>query len=128
MVTLIDRVRNAACDGAVDEIDVGAGANGTLEIGDSGFSTVLVTFNLAATAFGAASGGTATAASLPISASAGNTGTAAEYRYKDADGTVVISGTDVGTSGNEVVISPSLSITASDNYDLTSASFTMPAS
>ena len=128
MVTLIDRLRNAACDAVVDEVDVGAGSNGTLEIGTASFASTLISFNLAATAFGASSSGTATAASLPISATASATGTAAEYRYKDADGTVVISGTSVGTSGTEVVISPSTSVTSGGGYDLTSASFTMPAS
>ena len=127
MVTLSTAARNAMADALVDLVDVGAGSNGTLQIGTTGFATVLVTFDFDATAFGAAASGVATAASLPISATAAATGTAAEYRVRDADGTTVWSGTDVGTSGNEVTLS-STSISTSQNIDLTACQYTQPAS
>lgn len=128
MVTLIEKVRNSMTAAATAEIDAGAGSNGTLEIGTASMATVLLTYNLQATSFGPPTLGTATANGLPLSATATAGGTAAAYQYKDKDGTVVISGTDVGTSGNEVVISPSTTINNGSDYDLTSASFTMPES
>src|SRR6056297_944747 len=127
MATLTAAARNAACNAIVDLVDVGAGTNGTLEIGTAGFASTLVTFDFAATAFGAASSGTATAASLPITATAAATGTAAEYRIRDQDNVTVWSGTSVGTSGTEVVLS-STSITSGQSIDLTACSCTMPAS
>jgi len=126
MPTLTTAARNAACDAIVDLVDVGVGSNGTLEVGTTGFASTLVTFNLAATAFGAAASGTATAASLPITATASASGTAAEYRVRNADGTAVWSGNSVGTSGTELVLS-SLSITNNQSIDLTSFSITVPS-
>jgi len=127
MATLTTAARNAACDAIVDLVDVGAGSNGTLQIGTTGFASVLVTFDLDATAFGDAATGVATAASLPISATAVATGTAAEYRVRDADDTVVWSGTDVGTFENDVVLSTT-SISSGQSIDLTACTGTMPAS
>lgn len=130
MVTIVTSVRNSMVDAVVTDLNTGAGANAILEIGDTGFSNILIAFNMSATSHGAAASGTATANSLPITQAAALTGTAAEYRYKDKDGTVLISGTNVTVSGGggEVEISPSLSITSATDYDLTSASLTQPAS
>lgn len=80
----------AATDAVVDLIDVGAGANGTLEILDG--ATVLTEHDLTEPAFGAAAAdGTATAAAI-ANAVAGNTGTADAWKIKDEDGDVVVSG------------------------------------
>ncbi|MGD1852738.1 MAG: hypothetical protein ACFB2W_00665 [Leptolyngbyaceae cyanobacterium] len=113
--------RQAATNAIADLLDVGAGANATLEIGDSGFATVLITFPLQDPSFGAADGSaTATAAGLPISANATATGTAAEYRYKDKDGTVGPSGT---VASGEITLSDT-SVVSGNTYNLTSAAFT----
>ena len=76
--------KNAATDAAVDGLDVGAAANGTVEIRDAA-DAVLATFDLPNPAFGDASGGEATANAITaVDASAD--GTAAKYVAKDADG------------------------------------------
>lgn len=83
--------KQAATNAVVDLLDVGAGANGTLEILDG--ATVLSTHALAEPAFGAAAAdGTATADTIG-SATAGNTGTADGYKFKDEDGNAIITGT-----------------------------------
>ena len=81
-----------------DDIDSGAGA-GTLEIGTAGFAAVLAVIPLADPC-GTVSGDTLTFSGMPredTSADAG--GTAAEARIKNSDGTVIVSGLTVGTSG-----------------------------
>lgn len=90
--TLVDAVRNAACDAVVDSIDGGTGA-GYVEIRQS--TTVLVTINCSATAFGAAASGVATAAGTPLSGTAGASGTADNYRVYDGDDTLLWSSTAV---------------------------------
>jgi len=79
----------AATDAVVDLIDVGAGANGTLELLDD--TTVLSAHAFSATAFGAANaGGVATAAAIGDDTDADATGTADKAKIKDADGDVVV--------------------------------------
>lgn len=84
---------NAAADALVDLADIGAGANGTLEVGDSaGFSTVALIFDLdTPAAFSAAAAGIATAEGVPIVATASASITATHKRLKDRDGTVLTS-------------------------------------
>lgn len=103
-------------------LDAGAGA-AYLEIGDAGFASVLVTFTLSDPA-GTVSGDVLTGSSMPKSATAGNSGTAAEARLKDSTGTVVASGLTVGTSGTNVIISPSTSITSGQSCSLTALTLT----
>ena len=130
MATFPAAVSAAANDARVDTFDTGTGTP-TLVVYDSGFVTALITFNLDGTnAFGsstAACPSVATATGLPISASAANTGTAAGVRGFDRDGTQVYESTDVGTSGNEVVLS-STSITSGQSFDLTSFTISQPCS
>ena len=126
--TLSTRVRDAMCDAGVDEIDVGAGSNGTLEIGTSGMAGVIVALPYSATAFGASSSGVATAATITATAATlAGTNTAAEAQIKDADGTVVMSGLTVGTSGSDINLS-NTSIELGMTIDITSQTMTMPAS
>ena len=130
MATITTAARNAACNAVVDLLDAGSGTP-TLQIGTTGFATVLLTFNLDGTsAYSDASTGVATATGLPLTAVAVATGPAAEYRYRDRTGTTVVSGTSVTASGGggEVQISPSTSVTNGSSYDLTAATITMPAS
>ena len=104
------------------DIDSGSGA-ATLEIGTTGFSSVLVTFTLSDPA-GTVSGDVLTGAGMPKSATAGNTGTAAEARIKESGGTVIISGLTVGTTGTNVIISPSTTITSGQTCNLTALTIT----
>lgn len=103
-------------------LDAGAGA-ATLEIGTTGMASVLVTFTLSDPA-GTVSGDTLTGSGMPKSATAGNSGTAAEARLKDSTGTVVVSGLTVNTSGANVIISPSTTITSGQTCNLTALTLT----
>jgi len=83
----------------ISQIDAGTGTS-TIEIGTTGMASVLAVFDLPSPC-GTASGGVLTFDMDPdlSDASANASGTAAEARIKDGDGTVVISGLTVGTSG-----------------------------
>lgn len=86
--------RNNACNGIVDGIDVGT-PPGTLKVytgsqpaavSDNPSGTLLGTLTFSTTAFGAASVGVATAASITSDTSADNSGTAAHACIFDAAG------------------------------------------
>ena len=98
--------RNAACDAIVDLVDGGAGA-GTIQIrtgaaptapSDADTGTLLATLTFSDPAFGAASSGVATASAITSDTNVDDTGTAAHYRVKDSNGTVIWQG-NVSTSG-----------------------------
>lgn len=87
--------RNAACDAIVDLLDVGGTATIQIRTGaqptnvaDAAAGTLLGTLTCAATAFGAASTGVATAASITSDTSADNSGTAAHARILNGGGTI----------------------------------------
>lgn len=122
-VTYNNATKQARLEAVIAKIDAGAGA-GTLEIGTSGMGTVLAVLTLADPS-GSATNGTLTFDFDPdISDNSANaTGTAAEARIKDSDGTVVISGLTVGTSGTDIVLD-SVSITAGQTVTLTTGTIT----
>lgn len=126
--------QNIATDAVVDSIDVGAGANGTLEIrsgappataNDVDTGTLIVTINLSATAYGASASGTAALAGTPLSANAVASATAGHFRVKDADGDVVFQGT-VGTSATDLILD-NASINSGQTVNVSSLNVTMPA-
>jgi len=121
----VTAVRNTLTDAVVDAIDVGAGSNGTLEFQTSG-DVEVATLNFAATAFGAASGGTATAAAIADDTNATG-GTIAKFVIKDADGSEVYRGTVTATSGGGDIELSSLAITAGDTVSLTSLTYSASA-
>jgi hypothetical protein len=104
------------------DIDGGSGA-GTLEIGTTGFASTLVTFTLSDPA-GTVSGDTLTGASMPKTATASAGGVAAEARIKDSAGNIIVSGLTVGTSGTNVIISPSTTISNGQTCNLTALTLT----
>lgn len=125
--------RNAACDGVVDLADGGPGA-GTIEVrtgsapasaDDAATGTLLLTFTLADPAFGAASAGVATAASVPRTAIGVAAGTAGWARLLDSAGAKVAD-LSVGTSGTDIEIS-SIAITVGRTVTLTALTITVPA-
>ena len=124
-MNLPNNVRNAACDAVVDLIDVGSGT-AKIIIGTTGLATTLVENNFAATAFGAAAAGVATANTIADGISS-NTGTAAEAKIVDKDGNDVITGLTVGLSGTDLVISQT-NVTSGDTIKYTGLTVTMPAS
>jgi hypothetical protein len=100
--------RNKACDAIVDDVDSGGGA-GTIAIrtgaqptnvGDADTGTLLGTLTFSATAFGSASSGVATAASISNDSSADASGTAAHFRIKDSAGNIHSDGTCGQGSGD----------------------------
>jgi hypothetical protein len=79
--------RNAGCDAIVDLIDPSGPGTITIRtstqptnVGDSENGSLLGTLTFAATAFGASSTGTATAASITSDTSADDSGTAGHFR------------------------------------------------
>jgi hypothetical protein len=101
-----------------DGIDAGVGA-GTLEIGTTAMGTVLAVFQLVEPC-GTVSTDTLTLDFDPdiSDTSADATGTAAAAQIKNGDGTVVISGLTVGTSGTDIILD-NASITATQTVTLT---------
>lgn len=87
--------RDALCNALVDLLDVGG--TGTIQIrtgaqptnvGDAPSGTLLGTLTFSATAFGASSTGTATAAAITSDSSADNSGTAGHARILNGDGSI----------------------------------------
>jgi len=104
----------------INQIDSGPAA-GTLEIGTAGFASILATFTCndpCGTVTGAGTD-TLTFGGLPKSATASATGTAAVARFRDSTGTVRCTGLTVGTSGTDVIINPSTTITSGQTVDWT---------
>lgn len=130
--------RNAACDAIVDLVDAGT-PPGLLKIYDatggvpaitSAISTqvLLGTLTMSTTAFGSASTGVATAATITQDSSADATGTAAFFRITNAAGTAIIQGTCTATGGGGDLVLVTTSIVATQPIQITSLTFTVPAS
>lgn len=83
-------------------IEIRTGAQPALDAALTGTLLATLTFN--ATAFGASSGGTATAGAI-TSGTAGNTGTAQYFALKTSGGTVVMTGTCGSPSGFDLNMS-----------------------
>lgn len=114
-------VKNSRLTVVRDAIDAGAAA-GYLEIGTTGMGTVLATIPLADPS-GSVASGVLTFTMPQSDTNADATGTAAEARIKDSDGTVIVSGLTVGTSGANINLS-SVGITAGDTVTINSAAIT----
>lgn len=127
-VTLTTAARNAACDAIVDLLDGGAGD----ATGDIAFSTsapaILATCNLDDPAFGAASNGVATAGTIAQGTVSGssNPSTVALALFRNKANTEIFR-CAVGTSGSDINLS-SVSVNDDDTIDVTSLTFTVPAS
>lgn len=122
-VTYSTAAKTARMQAVIDQIDAGAGP-GTLEIGTTGMASVLATITLADPCGTAASGVLTLDFDPDVSdASADNTGTPAEARIKDSNGTVVISGLTAGTSGTDIILD-SPTITAGQAVTLTTGTIT----
>jgi len=121
-VTYRASLRTTRMTDVVTDIDSGAGP-ATIEIGTAGFATVLAILTLSDPA-GTVTGDVLTFSGMPKSTTGLATGVAAEARIKEAGGTVIVSGLTVGTSGTNVIISPSTTITVGQTVNLTSATIT----
>ena len=123
-ITHTTTVRNALANLIDDQVNSGTtDANGDLVIMTSG-DVEVATLALSNPAFGAASSGTITAASITDDTSATG-GTAALFKFQNRDNTEVFRGS-VGTSGADLNLS-STSIGAGDTVQVTSFTYSAPA-
>jgi hypothetical protein len=90
-------------------------------------TTILVTFVLANPAFGAAASGVITAASTPIAATAGASGTADNFLIRDRANATAISGSVTATGGGGDITVSNTSIANGQNCSLDSLTYTAPA-
>lgn len=116
-------IRNEIVDLVVDKIDIGSGANGTLELQTS-LSVVLAIHDFSVPAFGVSASGSATANAIS-STTAIATGSATKFVCKDKDGTLVCTGaiTAVGGGGDIEASGVSISITSGDTINITSLTY-----
>lgn len=119
---LENTARSAACDAVVDLLDGGTGA-GYIEMQTSG-DVEVATLPLSATAFGAASNGVATAATITSDANATG-GTVSKAAFFDGDDAKHFT-MSVAASGAEINIS-SVSVGAGETVAITSCTVTCPA-
>jgi len=121
-LTLSTAARDAAANAVTVLLD-----GGTLEL-RSGAGVVVAAFPLPTPAFGPATGGTATASGLPLSATS-SAGTIASARITGSGGTPEISGLTVTLTGEGGDIElTNVSPGAGSNVEITSFTYTQPAS
>lgn len=129
---LTNEAASSACNAIVDMIDAGGGAgylilwNGTIPTNAdtaTGAHSALSTCTFGATAFGAASNGTATANSITGS-TAGIAGTATWARWYQNDGGTVLDCT-VGTSGEDINFNSNV-FTVGASVDVTALTVAVP--
>lgn len=102
-------------------------AAGSLVIGTaalSGATGVLITYTLQTTP-ATVSGDTLTLAGLPFTAAASASGTAVKAELRANDGSVVVGGLTVGTSGANIIISDT-AINSGQSYQVTGGTITHP--
>ena len=116
-VTYSTACKTARMNAVVAQIDAGAGTS-TIEIGTAGMASVLAVFDLPDPC-GTVTNGVLTFDMDP----ANNDGTAAAAQIKNGDGTAVITGLTVGTSGADINLD-SVSITTGQTVTLTTGSIT----
>lgn len=121
-VTHPTAVRNAIADAVVDSID--SGGAGSLIFQTSG-DVEVATLTFSATAFGAASGGTATAAAITSDTSATG-GTVAKFKIQNGSAADAGFAGAVSTSGSDINLS-SLTVGAGDTVSISSLTYTAPA-
>jgi len=120
-VTYANALKDTRMQAVVTAVDAG-GSAGTMEICTAGYAAVLGAITLQRPSFTEASQ-TITVAGVPLSATAGNSGTAAVARIKDSGGNVIVSGLTVGTSGTDVIIS-STGVSSGQQLTLTAGTIT----
>ena len=118
-------VRNSIADHVVDKIDAG-GSAGTLKFFTSNGGTLLATLTFSATAFGAASNGTATAAAITPDTNT-TAGTVAWFEVQDSTGTTIFEGDvtsdDVGTGSIQL---SSVDLGSGDTLSVSSLTYQAP--
>lgn len=126
--TIHNDVRSAMCNAMVDAIDGGTGA-GNMAFYTAAFAQLVVAFDFAATAFGAAANGVATCNNDPVlvgTVGPGADGTIAVGRVRDGDDKVLWQFA-CSTSGSDANLT-NLTLAQDDTLTLTSFTVTVPAS
>lgn len=119
-------IRNAIADVVVDALDAGStNPQGRIKIQTAGHVTDLAIIPMANPSFGAATGGSASALSLPWQEDAAPAGgTAAVFDAIDRDANIVLQGI-VSTGSGDLVVG-NLVISVNDIVRVTSAQYTAP--
>ena len=120
-ITHSTTIRDGIANLVVDAID--AGGAGTLEFQTSG-DVEVATLTFAATAFGASSSGTATAAAITSDTDATG-GTVAKFVVKSGGAATIFSGA-VSTVGSDINLS-SLTVGAGDTVSISALTYSAPA-
>ena len=124
-ITHVVAVRNGLADYVVDLVDGGAGdANGDLVIMTSG-DVEVATLAFSDPAFGAASTGTASAATISDDTNATG-GVAALFKVQDKSNSEVFRGTVTATGGGGDLQLSSTTIGAGDTISITAFTYTAP--
>lgn len=105
-----------------DDVDSGAGA-GLLRIFTTAYALQLAEFTCNDPC-GTVTTGVLSFSGLTKTAVASNSGTAAVARFVNSTGTTIIDGLTVGTSGTDIIISPSTTITSSQTVEWTAGTIT----
>ena len=108
-----------------DDVDSGAGA-GLLRIFTAAYALQLAEFTCNDPC-GTVSGDVLTFSGLTKTAVASNNGTAAVARLVNSTGTTIVDGLTVGTSGTDIIISPSTTITSGQTVEWTAGTITHSA-
>ena len=131
-ITLTTGARNAACNGIVDLVDVGSGAEGDFQFLDG--ATPIVVINCQAKgsgAFGNAAVGVAALAATPRTGTASANSSAPGvdvFNVRDADDATVFSGVASGPGGGGDIEFDNAVVLQDQVVNLTSFSLTVPAS
>lgn len=123
-VTHPTAVRDGMCNFVVDQLDEGT-PPGTLVLQTSG-DVEVATLTFSAAAFGASSGGTATAAAITSDTSATG-GTIAKARLKNAVGTDKIICSVTATGGGGDIQLNSVVVSAGQTVSMSSLTYSAPA-
>lgn len=135
-VRLSTAVVNAMCDAAVDYVDAGAGV-GTIKVytgsqpataNDAVTGTLLATFNCQDPAFGSSTAGVATLAGTPLTTTGLAAGTAGYFRCATSTPGSVFDGSVTATGGGGQLELNTTTISVGVTAEVTSGTFTMPAS
>jgi hypothetical protein len=123
-ITHVTAVRNALANLIASTLLTGSAQEAQVVLRQG--STTIVTFDLAATPFGAASSGTISANTMPRTASATASGIVDNFQLKDQAGTVVLTGTVTATGGGGDIEVSNTNIASGQDCSLESLTYTAP--
>ena len=116
-------VRSSAANAVVDSIDGGSGAGTFILLTAADAEVATLTFS--DPAFGAASNGIATAASITSDTSAtGNASAITKFEIRDSDATLIFEGTVTGTGGGGDIEMTNTTVANGETVNCTSFSYT----